>query len=105
MLPGRELGLHQIHSQSLRRCPNALGVRELPLLEFLARQVGDTGYTREHLSQEPQTLGLDLRTDLVREPRDVAAGSCEALNDTAAHGIDTPCHDDGEGRGDRLCCL
>src|SRR5262245_64793552 len=39
-----------------------------------------------------------------REPRDVAAGSREALDEPVAHGIAEAEGNDGDGRGHRLGC-
>lgn len=102
VLTGCEHGQHQRHAQRLRDRPNARCSWALPVVVFLAGQIGDARNAGQHLSQELQALALEFRPDSQREPRDVAAGSREALNDPLAHWVAAGCHDDGDAGGHRL---
>jgi hypothetical protein len=76
----------------------------VPVLVLLAAEVGDARDVGQHRSQEVHALGLDLRPDNAREPRDIAAGSREALHEPFARGIDADRHSDGDGSGYCLGC-
>src|SRR5262247_488865 len=96
-MTGRKLGQHERHTERLRRRPNALAPRPLPVLLLFAAEVGDARHSGQRLSEDLQPLPLDLRPNDEHEPRDVAAGTREALNKPRADRILGGGHDDRDG--------
>src|SRR5262249_23121864 len=99
VLTGRKLDRHERYTECLRGRPNVLAPRALPILLLLAAEVGDSRHSGQRLSKDLQPLPLDLRPNDKHEPRDVAAGTREALNKPRAHRILGGGHDDRDGRG------